>query len=95
MSSVSHERLYAVVLGTVQGVGFRYSTLDVARRLGLHGWVRNRTDGTVEVMAEGQRDTLERLLEFLHRGPSGARVTRVNASWIAATGEFKSFGVRG
>ncbi len=95
MSSVSQERLYAVVSGTVQGVGFRYSTLDVARRLGLYGWVRNRPDGSVEVVAEGQRPTLERLLEFLHRGPSGARVTHVNASWDKATGEFKTFGVRG
>ena len=95
MSSVNHERLYAVVSGTVQGVGFRYSTQDVAQQLGLLGWVRNRADRTVEVVAEGQRPTLERLLDFLHRGPSGARVTHVNASWSAATGEFKSFGVRG
>lgn len=95
MSSVGQERLYAVVAGTVQGVGFRYSTLDVARRLGLFGWVRNRPDGAVEVVAEGQRPALERLLEFLHRGPSGASVTHVNASWVEATGEFKAFGVRG
>jgi acylphosphatase len=95
MPTANHARLHATVSGTVQGVGFRYSTLDMARRLGLTGWVRNLPDGGVEVVAEGERPALERLRDYLNRGPTGARVSRVDASWATATDEFKTFAVRG
>ena len=95
MADPSAARLHAMISGTVQGVGFRYTTRDVARRLRLTGWVRNRMSGDVEVVAEGDREALEQLRAFLSRGPSGANVTRVNASWGAATGEFTSFTVTG
>jgi acylphosphatase len=66
-----------VMSGRVQGVGFRYFTLDAARREGLHGYVTNRDDGSVEAVAEGDAESLERFERALRRGPSQARVERV------------------
>lgn len=63
----------------VQGVGFRWFALETARRLGLAGWVKNRSDGTVEVAAEGDPVLLDQLSEALREGPPGARVTAVRA----------------
>jgi acylphosphatase len=88
------ERLHATVFGRVQGVSFRYNTVLKANEVGLTGWVRNRVDGSVEVVAEGTRPALERLLSWLREGPFGARVTDVEASWWAATGEFEHFEIR-
>lgn len=91
-SQLTH--LHALVHGHVQGVSFRYYTAQEARRLGLAGWVRNRPDRTVEVRAEGPRSQLERLSSFLSQGPPAARVTRVDASWLAATNAFTGFAIR-
>ena len=66
-----------VVSGRVQGVGFRYYTLDAARREGLHGYVTNHDDGSVEAVAEGEAGSVERFERALRRGPSRARVERV------------------
>lgn len=60
-------------------------------RLGLRGWVRNRRDGRVEVLAEGERDALTALLEELRRGPRYARVEGVDIDWTEASGEFADF----
>jgi acylphosphatase len=79
-------RLHAVVRGRVQGVGYRATTLDEARRLGLAGWVRNRRDGSVETLAEGSQAKLDLFLEYLHRGPLGAHVESVAAEWNDASG---------
>jgi acylphosphatase len=79
-------RLHAVVCGRVQGVGYRATTLDEARRLSLAGWVRNRRDGTVEVLAEGGEAKLKLLSAYLHRGPWGAQVTSVAEEWADAAG---------
>jgi len=87
-------RLRAVVHGEVQGVGFRYWTRQEARGLGLTGYVRNRWNGTVEVVAEGQRASLQRLLDRLGRGPRSAWVQRVSAEWGLYTGRLRSFQVR-
>lgn len=88
-------RFRAVVRGRVQGVFFRDFTEDHARRLGVHGWVRNLPDGrTVEVAAEGHRAALGELLAHLRRGPPGAHVTAVDTIWLPATGEFDAFVVR-
>jgi acylphosphatase len=91
--SVPQERLHAVVRGNVQGVGFRYYTQEAASSLGLTGWVRNLRDGAVEVTAEGPRAALERLLEFLHRGPAAARVSEVSSDWSPASDEFGLFDI--
>jgi acylphosphatase len=74
-------QLHAIVHGRVQGVCFRAETREVARSLGLSGFVRNLPDGTVEVVAEGPQEKLEALLKFLQRGPSLARVERVEVTW--------------
>lgn len=87
-------RLHAVVHGRVQGVNFRYYTQREARELGLTGYVRNLWDGSVEVVAEGQRDALERFLAFLHVGPRSALVTQVDSRWSAPNNAFDRFEVR-
>ena len=77
----------------MQGVGFRYFLVDVARPLGLRGWVRNQPDGTVELTAEGERSKLERLLQAARQGPRHASVRRVDAEWGAAGGDLAPFGL--
>lgn len=90
----SQKRLHALVEGRVQGVGFRFFVRDVATQLGCTGWVRNRWNGEVEVLAEGELKSLEHLLKELHRGPRAAFVTNVQAQWLEASGEFQDFRVR-
>ncbi len=87
-------RAHVVVTGRVQGVGFRFTTVDAARRLGVHGWVRNRDDGAVEAEAEGERAAVESLVRFLHRGPPGAWVQDVAVSWEAHRGDLGPFHAR-
>lgn len=65
------------VFGRVQGVGFRWSTTQNARRLGLSGTVRNRDDGAVEVHVEGPAEAVRELVEWLQQGPRAARVDDV------------------
>ncbi|HHX63695.1 MAG TPA: acylphosphatase [Chloroflexi bacterium] len=88
------KRFRAVVRGRVQGVGFRYYTQEKAMSLGLVGYVRNRPDRTVEVIAEGPADTMEEFLRWLHQGPSSASVTRVHVYWQTPQYEFDTFEVR-
>jgi len=87
-------RLDAAVRGVVQGVGFRMFVVDVARRLGLDGWVANERGGAVRVVAEGDRAALEGLLAELRRGPVSAIVEDVRTAWMPATGEFDGFSIR-
>ncbi len=87
------QRLRAVVHGRVQGVNFRHHARQRALVLGLTGTVRNRSDETVEVVAEGDEHALRALLGWLQQGPSRAHVTRVEASWLASSDEFDSFEV--
>ena len=89
------ERLHGTVHGDVQGVGFRYFLMREAQRLGLRGWVRNRDDGTVEFVAEGRRQDLERLKQAAERGPQMAEVGRVDAQWSAAAGDMDGFDLTG
>jgi acylphosphatase len=85
------ERLHAVVRGDVQGVGFRYFVQRRADELGLRGWVRNNDDGTVEVVAEGEKPRLEQLEQALEQGPRMARVDRVDVQWSSGTGGLDRF----
>ncbi|MGD8458604.1 MAG: acylphosphatase [Anaerolineales bacterium] len=94
MDRKSNIRLHATIHGRVQGVSFRYFVLECANRLDLSGWVRNRYDGTVEVLAEGNQKQLDILIQDLHKGSSASNVTRVDHQWDDATGEFKSFRIR-
>ena len=67
----------ALVVGRVQGVGFRYYAARAARELGVCGWVRNLPDGSVETLAEGDAAAVERYLDRLRQGPTASRVDRV------------------
>lgn len=91
MVQSSDARVNATVYGRVQGVGFRAFVMDTAQSLSLTGWVRNTYRGEVEVLAEGPRPTLERLVQLLEIGPHNAHVTRVDAQWETASGEFDEF----
>jgi acylphosphatase len=87
-------QLHAEVYGDVQGVGFRAFVHRRASQLGLTGWVRNRSDGSVELTAEGTRGLLDTLLADVQCGPSLSKVDMVKEDWLPATGEFRGFGVR-
>jgi acylphosphatase len=87
-------RVTLQVTGQVQGVNFRSSTKTEADALGLTGWVRNRPDGSVEVVMEGPRATVQQLVDWCQRGPVWARVEGLTTEWQAASGEFSEFEVR-
>ena len=70
------------VSGRVQGVFFRNWTVDEARVLGLRGWVRNRLDGSVEILAFGEDRALRRFIERCHEGPRAAQVERVDVEQV-------------
>jgi acylphosphatase len=93
-SAPDRQRIHAIVSGRVQGVSFRYYTMQTARRLHLTGWVCNRSDGTVEAVAEGKSSALEQLVTFLHKGPPAAYVDHVQLEWLAPRGDFNSFEIR-
>lgn len=88
-------RLFVTVQGRVQGVSFRYFVRNVARELGLKGYVRNLASGdAVQIEAEGEKSRLDRLLEQLKTGPAGAWVEKVDIDWSDCTGQFDNFGIR-
>ena len=94
MSEEIQNRLHVNLKGRVQGVGFRYYVQRTASALRITGWVRNRWDGSVEMVAEGPRPLLDQLLAAVRRGPTGAYVSDVQVNWEPARGEFEHFGVR-
>ena len=78
----------------MQGVGFRYFALDAARRDGLNGYVTNHDDGTVEAVAEGEAEAVERFERALRRGPSRSRVERVMVDEIEPAFGNSGFNIR-
>ena len=86
-------RLEVHVHGLVQGVFFRYHTRLRAQELHVSGCVENCPDGTVHVIAEGEKDSLEQLLQWLHVGPPLAVVDRVESCWDKASESFSGFGI--
>ena len=86
--------IQAIVYGLVQGVYFRAFTSRQATALGVTGYVRNTREGAVEVHAEGERQQLEKLIDHLRIGPSGARVEKVVTNWLEYTGNYSGFSVR-
>ena len=81
-------------MGKVQGVGYRYFVLRVARELQLSGWVRNLSDGSVEAVATGPTKSLDRLAAELHVGPPRAEVRHVNAEEAVADAKIEGFHIR-
>jgi acylphosphatase len=86
---------HVYVEGDVQGVGFRASAWNVARRFGVNGWVRNVSDGRVEVIIEGEKDSVEKMVGWCNKGPSGSYVTNMKVEWLPYKGEFNTFEIRG
>jgi len=91
---VAKIRAHAIVEGRVQMVFFRYSTCREAARLGVTGWVMNRPEGSVELVAEGPKKAVDALIKWCHAGPPNAEVTNVKVTEEPYTGEFKSFDPR-
>lgn len=85
------KRVECKITGRVQMVMFRDFTKRAARRLGLTGFVKNNSDGSVVVVAEGEEDRLRAFLKKLEKGPLLARVDRVDAAWKEVTGDFLDF----
>lgn len=86
-------RIRAIVSGRVQGVSYRASTASEARRIGVVGWVRNRSDGAVELEAEGPEEKISALIAWCHEGPPSASVTGVAVTDIPVTGKDTMFAV--
>ena len=84
-------RAHVMVSGRVQGVYYRSYAVDKARELGLTGWVRNRHDGRVEAVVEGEEEAVRRMVEWCREGSPSARVEGVELSWGEATGEYPDF----
>ncbi|MEN8007953.1 MAG: acylphosphatase [Candidatus Krumholzibacteriota bacterium] len=89
------ERVEITVRGRVQGVAFRWYTQKQALSLGLTGWVRNRPDGSVQMVAEGSRRDLEIFCNWAKRGPDHARVDHQEVFWSEAAGKFDDFLISG
>ena len=83
-----------IVSGKVQGVFYRASCQDVAVKYGLNGWVGNLSDGKVEVLAQGKKEDIEKLIEWCKKGPPSARVIDVSIEWGNIEETFNGFGIR-
>lgn len=81
------------IRGRVQGVSFRYYTQRVAEDLGLRGWVRNRSNGDVEALFEGEESSVQQMVDWCRSGPDAARVEDVSVDWQSPSGEFRGFRV--
>lgn len=87
-------RAHVYVSGDVTGVFFRAHTQELARKLGVTGWVRNTPDGRVEAVFEGEKDEVDEMIEFCKRGPPAAVVSNVEVKIEKYTGEFSDFRIR-
>ena len=87
-------RAHIWVTGRVQGVGFRAHVEFYGNQLGVTGWVRNVGYDTVEAVAEGEREKVERFIEMMKQGPVSSRVDEARVEWEDVTGEFVGFGVK-
>jgi len=94
MENNNKKRMHAMIVGMVQGVGFRFFVFQNARDRNLNGWVRNRSNGDVEIMAEGSESDLEYLRRKVEVGPPAAQVTNVNVQWMDYEGDLSRFDVR-
>jgi len=87
----NNSRLHVFIYGHVHGVGFRYYVLQRATQLNIQGFVRNRIDGSVEVMAEGNKSNLVELLGTLRQGPQLSYITQVKHSWLESKDKYSGF----
>ena len=88
---MSNKGVHSCVRGRVTGVFFRAAAQREARRLGVTGWVKNRNDASVEILAEGDEESVKEIVGWSHHGPSAARVEHVDVRYRSYTGEFPDF----
>ena len=91
---MARKRIHAIVEGRVQGVFFRAYTQKEAVRLGLSGWVRNRPEGSVETVFEGDSEQVTKMLKWLKQGSPHSQVTNVNITEEPQTGDIESFNIK-
>jgi len=91
---MAKKKLFFKIFGRVQGVGFRYSAREMAKNLGLLGWMKNAGDKTVEGEIEGEEKSLEEFLEWAKKGPRWSRVEKVEAQWEEFKDEFRDFKIK-
>jgi len=94
MAERMNARVHLLISGEVQGVFFRAGTRKFAGDLGVTGWVRNLSSGMIEVVAEGRKPLLDRLVEYCKQGPDGAHVDEMEIEWSKPTGKFTDFNVK-
>ena len=82
---------HVIVHGIVQGVAFRYYTYDMAGKLDLSGWVRNRRDGTVEAVFAGKKEGVDAMIDWCGHGPPSAEVDKVDVEWQSPTAGLRGF----
>ena len=92
-SQKTESRVHIIVSGSVQGVFFRAKTKEAADGLKVSGWVKNNMDGTVEIIAEGDKDSVDRLTQWCRLGPQGAVVKDLKLTGEEYRGEFNSFNI--
>jgi len=88
-----HCAVHLIARGYVQGVGFRFFVRDQAASRGIKGWVKNLSDGTVEIVAEGEKEILEGFINKIKKGPMFGRVSELMTEWIEPTKAFKNFSI--
>ena len=86
-------RAHLLITGQVQGVYYRSYTMSEAEKLGLTGWIKNNISGSVEVVTEGEREDIEKLIAWCYKGPPSAKVVKVEVEWHQYKEEFDRFGV--
>lgn len=84
-------RAHIIVTGLVQGVYYRATARQEARALGITGWVKNRPEGTVEAMAEGEKNKVEQFIEWCRQGPPDSQVSSVQVEWEDTMGGYRDF----
>jgi acylphosphatase len=92
-SQKTESRVHIIVSGIVQGVFFRAKTKEAADRLKVSGWAKNKKDGTVEIIAEGNKDSVDHLVKWCRLGPQGAVVKDLKLTEEEYRGEFNSFNI--
>ena len=86
-------RAHVIISGRVQGVFFRMETQQAAESYGVCGWVKNRRDGRVEAIFEGDADCVDRMIEWCRKGSAMSEVQKVDVNWEVYSGEFTGFDV--
>ncbi|MFO8084841.1 MAG: acylphosphatase [Desulfobacterales bacterium] len=89
-----HVRAHAIISGKVQGVFFRMKTQKTAQNHGVSGWVKNKRNGTVEAVFEGEKNSVDSVIQWCKNGPAGSKVDDIDLEWEPYSGEFTEFSIR-